>query len=141
MTYKTGSWGIQAKNRSAKRSKYFRERARKLSNYKEGLGLSGEKEIEDRLALGDHLPRKAKFDYFWKNKKIDVKTSIYNERIGRWTFTLDRQRGIVDYFICLCRSERGETKYIFLIPDKDVTMDFLELRPRTINKYFKYLMK
>ena len=131
MPYKTGSWGIQAQKRNRKR-------------FSESIGVKGEKEIEIVLEV-EKRPLGFGCDYVWKGKLIDIKTSLPSKKnkYGHqyWKFNLYKQKGKIDFFLCICKNEDKTTEYVFLIPDKDLFKKNLTIPIKKVKKYFKYLLK
>ena len=139
MPYKTGSWGIQARERNRKRLKYFRDKKR-LSNHKEGLGFNGEMEAQ-KILKEDKLPNHTGYDFQYKGKSIDVKTDIFYKRRYGWQFDCSRQKGKVDYFMLIAKNTNNKTQYIFVIPDKDFATKTIYISLKNIYKYMKYMWK
>ena len=140
MPYKTGTWGIQAKERHKRRLEYFRIRS--MSNRIHGgisLGYKGEMEARS-IFKEDKLPNKSGADFKVKGKLIDVKTAIPTKtKYGwRWKFLLYSQKGIVDYFLIICKDKDRKTKYMFLIPDKEIKVNNLSITEKTAKRYRKY---
>lgn len=131
------------KIRTHKRINYFRNhnliKSRIKSRENPSLGLIGEIEVENKLNI-TKLPNYMKYDYNWKGKKIDVKTSLFH-RNSYWKFCLKKQKGLVDYFIIICKDINKSTQYMFLIPDKEINSNNLVISLKTIKKYKKYLWK
>src|SRR3990167_2875077 len=119
MPYKTGVWGIQAKERGFRKRKYYRERARRIYGYKNFLSFSGEQEVSKALNI-DKLPKNSGADFKYEGKLIDVKTAIFRQKWGHWQFQLREQKGKIDYFLCLAKDKDFKTIYIFLVPDKEI---------------------
>ena len=166
MTYKTGSWGDKAKNRSKRRQEYFREyrrlhpqkynpnSKRKKSHYEPygtSLGFKGEILAQDYLKGAKKINRPC--DYSWQGKLVDVKTAIKqkmtNKHVNgeivktstyRWKFLLEKQKGKVDLFFIICKDLEDRVEYIFLIPDKDISCKNLSISEKRIEKYSKYLV-
>jgi len=148
MPYKTGSWGKQAKDRYKKRQLSGELKKRSLDYYhknKKGeysIGYIGELEAKNILHT-KKIDKKFGYDFVWKNKKIDVKTSIIKKHpkwnTNYWKFLLYHQKGKVDYFLIICKDVGKKTKYIFLIPDKDLPNNNLVINIHKVNKYFRYL--
>ena len=78
-------------------------------------------------------------DIKWQDKLVDVKTAIFNIKTNRWKFLLSKQKGKVDLFLVFCKDSEERTKYIFLIPDKDLKFKNLNISLRSIGYYKKYL--
>lgn len=142
MSFKTGSWGEQAKARSTRRKGYFRDRTRKITDVKNTIGYEGEVETMGILGLEeqDKLVKNSPADFEYKGKFIDTKTSSFLKRKA-WQFTLNRQRGKTDYFLCICKDILGKTRYMFLIPDEDVKVDYLWISEKRAESMEKYLIK
>jgi hypothetical protein len=126
MPYKTGSWGIQAKERSRRRRKG-------------GLGYIGEIEAESIL-LTNKLPNHSGADFRYKGKLVDVKTSLPDKR-GYWKFNLYKQKGKIDYFLFICKNRDKKTEYIFLIPNSKLKRNNLCIHINKTKGYLKYLMR
>lgn len=141
MPFKTGSWGEQAIARNIRRREYFRNRRRILDGVNNTLGFDAEQEALKLLGIKDKVLRTEGYDIFWRNKKIDVKTDKLSNNHGTWgwLFNCHRQKGKVDYFLCLAKDKDLKTKYIFLIPDKDFSSKNLWVNLKNIEKYHKYL--
>mgnify|MGYP001617494574 CR=1 FL=1 len=142
MPYKTGPWGLQAKLRSIKRKKYFRDRRRKLYQYHgKSIGFMGEAEALTLLKVKEKLPNGYKVDIKWKGKLVDVKTAIYSKKKRGWDFLLTRQKGIADLFLIICKDENKKTQFIFLIPDKEIKTKGFYVSKRNLHKFHKFEMK
>ena len=143
MPYKTGSWGVQAQERSKRRKSYFQQKKEEYFKrlglkYHEGVGYVGEGEALQVLKVKDRSSDRS-FDILWNNKKVDVKTAIINK--SRWQFDLHRQKGKIDYFLILCKNKKKETQYMFLIPDEDLKVKGLVISENRIMKYKDYLIE
>jgi hypothetical protein len=125
MPYKTGSWGIQAKERNRRR--------RKGST---SIGYIGELQAE-KLLLTSKLPNYCKADFKYKGKFVDVKTSLPDKR-GYWKFNLYKQKGKIDYFLIICKNKDKRTEYIFLIPDKELKKNNLCIHIDKVKRFLKY---
>lgn len=138
MVYKTGTYGIQAKER------YERRKTEGKCGYKNknGLGYQGEKEAGKIMPGCKRLGHKEIVDYEWKGKLVEVKTAKITKRgrskNGRWNFLLYKQKGKCDYFMIICRDENNKTEHMFLIPDKDLFSNNLTFSRLTVSKYAKY---
>ena len=146
MSYKTGRWGDQAKLRSRKRLEYFREYQRKRLKklgIKVGIGLGwkGEQEAINILKGSNKYTRQ--IDLIWKDKLVDVKTAkpSCSKGIWYWKFLLYKQKGIVDFFLFICKDLEEKTKHILLIPDKDIKKNNFSIPLRKEKDYLKYLLK
>ena len=138
MTYKTGSWGNQAKERSKRRRKYFLDYIDKKGAHR-GLGYLGE--LEATIILKGSSRNYKGIDLDWNGKKIDVKTSSFHDWYSRWTFWLKKQRGKCDYFLLLCKDLNGKTLFIFLIPDKEIQENSLIIKKSELSLFEKYAVK
>lgn len=142
MTWQTGSWGKEGKARSKKRLDYFRDYTRKRNNGGIGIGFVGEREALAELDGSQMMYRnECKYDIEWRGKKIDVKTSMPSKDYGYWKFLLTRQKGIVDYFLIICKDANEKTRHMFLIPDKALMKNNLSLTKKNIHLFCKYEIK
>ncbi len=141
MPYKRDPWGIKEKERSKRRLEYFRNRQRLLSKNKNraSIGFIGEIEAKDIFKTGK-LPNNAGADFNYKNKLIDVKTALPTKNGNKfhWKFLLYKQKGKIDYFLIICKDFDKRTKYMFMIPDKDLKLNNLHISEKNIIKYLKY---
>ena len=149
MPYKSGTWGREAQIRNKKRLKYFAEHNYKrnhgLLKKRTDLGYIGEEEA--LKILNGSIRYSREIDLIWNGKKIDVKTATvcfegkyYNH--PRWRFTITPQKGKCDYFIFICKNKTKETRYIFIIPDKEISNKIsLTITETKVNKFKKYRLK
>jgi hypothetical protein len=148
MTYKTGVWGEQAKERSRRRSEYFKNRHKQKNNFNtQGLGSFGEY-LGLKILNGSTLERKSEYDILWKNKKIEVKTASFQERknnnyIKQWVFNTDRQKGKTDYFLLILTEKDKKTILkIYLIPDDQImSKSKLTISENQLSLYEKYMVE
>lgn len=148
MPYKTGSWGKEAKKRSLKRKEYFLKRSRRIygnKNINPKLYRIGELEAIKLLngSIDRNKDTTGSYDISWQDKKIDVKTDIFSDYHGSWGWQFDcsKQKGKVDYFLCIAKNMDKQTKYIFLIPDNSFPTKTIWISLKNINKYEKYLFR
>jgi hypothetical protein len=141
MPYSTGSWGEQAKARNIRRRKYFRERSRLLNGVKNTISFESEQEALARLHIPNKLFRFEVADILWKGKYIDVKTDKFSLERNGWQFDCSKQKGKIDYFMCVAKDINGKTQYIFMIPDKSFSTKYIWISPNNIYKYMKYLFR
>lgn len=130
------------KERTHRRMDYFRDHnfnKYRLKNENPSLGYIGEKDSEILLNV-NKLHGNSKYDFEWKGKKIDVKTSMFHKN-KYWKFLLKTQKGLVDYFLLICKDMNKNTKYIFLIPDKEIKPNHFIISLFNMSKYKKYLWK
>lgn len=162
MPYKTGSWGIQAKNRAKRRRKYHRDRyylkraelirTGKLDVTK-NIGSWGEI-IAEKL-LGGKRAGKKKWDIDWHNKKVEVKTARPSKNNRKyengilihytevWKFWIKTQLGIPDYYILICLNKDKKVMRIYFIPSEKIK-NKSTIRIATSNRsknYLEYLLR
>ncbi len=166
MTFKTGTWGEQAKLRSSKRREYFKKYRRlhprnskafnksiKSSYISHGTSVGYKGEIEALSILKGSKRIFKPCDLEWKGKLVDVKTGIKHlyvnkhvngDRVSgntyKWKFLLSKQKGKVDYFLVICKDLDERIEHIFLIPDKEIEVKNLSIPEKNIHKYSKYLL-
>lgn len=157
MTYKSGSWGPEQKERSKRRREYFREYRRlhpqriQYVSYGTSLGYRGELLAQEILKGSERINRPS--DLKWEGKLVEVKTArkqlLSNKNIKgkrilgstyRWKFLLTHQRRRVDLFFFICKDTNDKVEYILLIPDEDLRFNNLSITEHTIKKYSKYLL-
>jgi len=127
------------KNNRGKKSKIKR-----LSSY--------DTEIEAVNILKGSVRINSIYDLDWFDKKVDVKACCY-EKVKlklkgkvyysyRWRFSTKRQKGIVDYYFLIGKDEKGEkTKFMMLIPEKEVTKTAVSISQKNFHKFTRYLIK
>jgi hypothetical protein len=144
MTWKSGNWGKEAKERSKKRLNYFKEYSktyflthkRKYQRKFNGLGSKGEL-IALSILKGSQLIRNSNFDLLWKGKKIEVKIANFNKR-KRWEFNTRRQKNKTDFFLLICiAKDKKYLEKIYFIPDKKFNNLNICIFKKTI-KYKKF---
>lgn len=138
MTYKSGTWGEEAKLRSQSRREYFLNRMRlrreqglvspskpayidnQTTYPSRKLGNSGELEASNLIKM----EKKSKGPDFYTGKEyIEVKTARPTRTTAkgktylRWKAHLKSQRKITNYFFIILRNEDDTTRGVYLIPD------------------------
>jgi len=152
---------IKEKERSLKRREYFRDYQRRrralgltkpYKSHRMSMAYKSEVYAQSLLQGSKRIYRPC--DLEWKGKLIDVKVSTKSHILGhslkdnihyqsntyRWKFFLKQLRK-VDFFFIICNGLKGETEYIFLIPDKELKHENLSISEKNISKYSKYLLK
>ncbi len=138
------------KERYSSRLEYWREYRRKHKSkhkqecrYKGKNSLAYQGEAEALLILEGSEKIRRPSDLRWRDKLIDVKTAIKERakesNIYRWKFCLTQFRKI-DFYLIICKETDKSTKYIFLIPDKDIEHKYFTISDKTISRYSKYLL-
>ena len=92
-----------------------------------------------KILKEDKLPNHSGADFRVKGKLIDVKTDIFSSKRNGWQFDCTKQKGKIDYFLCIAKDINKKTKYMFLIPDRDFSTKYLWISPKNVNRYSKYL--
>lgn len=132
-----------------------REMARERSRAKTGRTEDSPWYMGEKKALnilkGSVRAYGQKYDLEWNNLKIDVKTAqirlVKTKYKGRtldgswgWSFVLDKQRGVVDYFLCIALGKNKEVLKVFLIPESEIKTN--SISPGFYkSKYDKWLIK
>lgn len=134
------------RNRYASRREYWkqyqRDHKKEYISSGSSLGYLGE---EEGLGLLSGSRRKFRpSDLEYEGKLIEVKTAIKqlshtSTKAFVWKFYLKQLRQ-VDKFLIICKDFDKSTKYIFLIPDKDLKIKNLAISANKIKKYSQYLL-
>lgn len=143
MTFKTGVWGTQAKERSQKRKRYFKTHCKHLDCTYHSLGYLGE--LEALEILGDSIRVSEKdFDLLWGNKRVEVKTSSFHatkDGFKGWRFSVKKQIGRCDFFLLICKDEINKTFIVFLIPSNQIQKDHISLSLSRVDQFSKFILK
>ncbi len=144
MPYKTGNWGEQAKERNKKRLEYFRKYSLVRTGHLESyisIGYMGEQEALIILEGSKKLSRK--IDLEWFGKLVDVKTSSFHNKLywKGWKFWLEKQRGLCDFFLLICKNMDGGNSHLFLIPEKEISKNCIMISINKLNLFEKYRLK
>lgn len=154
MTWKTGKWGKEEKERSKNRTIYFREYRRK--HPQKQLNGCDERTEEPKTtdsigAYGEKIALKylkgskwngTKYDINWLDKKVDVKTALptFQNNYPRWKFFL-KQKGNVDLFILFCLDQDRTIQRVYVIPDENIDVKNITIMVSSEKtKYSKYQM-
>lgn len=144
MPYKTGAWGVQAKERDKMRREYFKEYFKTHGRQPPKVfrpGYYGELLAMDKLPGSKHVGAST-HDLEWSGKKIEVKTAKrLLEKTRRYCFNIKTQKGKTDYFVFIILGSNNELVSIHLIPDREiVSRTNFYLYPNG-HKYDKYRIK
>lgn len=108
-------------------------------------------EMEALLYLEGAQRVNLKYDLNWKEFKVDVKACSYEKaKVGelnnkayysyRWRFSTQRQKGIVDYYLCIAKTSDGQkTEFVMLIPEKDVLKTAISVSQKNKHEFKKYM--
>lgn len=132
-----------------------REQARQRSRKKTGRikdvsWYAGEKHALEILK-GSTRAYGTKYDLEWNGFRIDIKTAQLTRSQSRykentytgswaWKFRVEKQRGIVDFFLCIGLGEKKEILKIFLIPDSEMKVNSPAIGFKK-SKYDPFLIK
>jgi DNA-binding sugar fermentation-stimulating protein len=139
MPYKTGTWGEQAKARYNRMVESGEVRDRHMRQPGTGLGFAyqGEKEAQKLMENSKRLKKHSGADFLWKNKLIEVKTSHPNKN-GYWKFMTKMQKSTTNYYFIICKTSKGNTQHIFLIPNDNTVKNYILIKIGNPQKYLKY---
>lgn len=134
------------KSRYSSRIQYWKNYRKlhpiKYNSHGESLGYKGE-ELALKVLVGSKRIFRPS-DLEWKGKRVEVKTSIKysmpDTKNFRWKFYLNRQVGKVDLFLLICEDKDKKVEYIFLIPEKEITVKNLSIAESKIYKYSRFLL-
>src|SRR5665648_62168 len=123
MPFKSGSWGVQGRERSIRRREYFKNYAIRNRNHDgiPGLGSLGESLALD-LLKNSVKRNTASYDLVWNGKKVEVKTSRPTKnRDGTfrdgYKFNIRlNQKENSDYIVLLCLSHQNYLLDAYCIP-------------------------
>lgn len=142
MTYAGGSWGIKARLRSQRRTKYFRNYRRLHPQYEShgsSMGYQGEM-IGLKLLVGSKRINRP-CDLNWNGKLVDVKTAkptLVTSGQYRWKFLLSKQKEIADLYLLIRKDNDNRIIDIYLIPNTGKKN--ISFNSKTVIKYSKYLL-
>lgn len=154
MTWKSGSWGKEAKERSKKRSEYFKNRYKYKCNiglhiglHNEGFGSKGEL-IALKILNNSILVRKSGYDLIWQDKKIEVKIATFKPihkskpTIQSWIFNIGRQKDKTDLFFLIgMNKEKNSIERMYLIPNQDMPNIKTLCIGKKSKRFIKFIIK